>query len=268
MPDTREPGSSLRRGSDWALVALGIAIVAGGGYLLLRRPAGEPPPAPPPVAAPADATAAAPAAQEPDGPATADDASVRRQLGAASADPSFRRWLGERDLARRWAIVTDNLAEGVSPRAELSFLAPARPFSAVDRGRGRLAIAPESYARYDAFAEAVGSLDAAALARAYHALHAAIEGAYRGLGYPGASLDRVTGRALRRIAAAPVRDGDVLVVDDGGIHVFADPKLEALGDVEKHLLRMGPRNERILQAKASELLLALGLPAEAPTGKR
>jgi len=31
--------------------------------------------------------------------------------------------------------------------------------------------------------------------------------------------------------------------------------------VEKHLLRMGPRNERLVQAKARELRDALGLPA-------
>jgi len=30
--------------------------------------------------------------------------------------------------------------------------------------------------------------------------------------------------------------------------------------VEKHLVRMGPRNGRIVQAKARELLAALGLP--------
>jgi hypothetical protein len=265
MPDDiREPGRPLRR-SDWGLVALALVVLGAAGYFLLR-PGGEPPQAPaPPAAAPAPAPTAAP---EPTGPApTADDRSVRALLEPVSPDPSFRRWLAQGDLVRRWAVVTDNLAEGVSPRAELALLAPSKPFATVARGGG-LAIAPESYARYDAFAEAVGSVDAAALARAYRALHAVVEGAYRALGYPGASLDRVTARALGRVGAAPIRDGDVLVLDEGGVYVFADPRLEALGEVEKHLLRMGPRNERILQAKARELLEALALPAEPRPAKR
>jgi hypothetical protein len=52
-------------------------------------------------------------------------------------------------------------------------------------------------------------------------------------------------------------------VRDEELYVFADPALEALSEVEKHLVRMGPRNERIVQAKARELREALALPAVA-----
>ena len=46
----------------------------------------------------------------------------------------------------------------------------------------------------------------------------------------------------------------------GAIYLYADAQLESLGPVEKHLLRMGPRNARLLQEKARELRTALGLP--------
>jgi hypothetical protein len=45
---------------------------------------------------------------------------------------------------------------------------------------------------------------------------------------------------------------------------YADPALERLGDVERQLLRMGPRNGRILQEKAREIARALGLASPAP----
>ena len=157
-------------------------------------------------------------------------------------------------------VVTDNLAEGVSPRRQLEFLAPPHPFTAAASG-DRMVIAPESYARFDGFAATVATVDAHALASAYRALHPVIEAAYRALGYPGASLDRVTARALRRIAAAPVADGPVAIVRTapGGPYLLADAGLERLPAVEKQLLRMGPRNTRLLQAKARELLRALRL---------
>jgi hypothetical protein len=109
-------------------------------------------------------------------------------------------------------------------------------------------------------------VDAQAVARVYSELHAVLEGAYRALGYPNASLDGVTARALRRLEGAPVKDEEVVVQGKGGIFVFADPRLEELGQVEKHLLRMGPRNTRLLQAKAREIMQALRLPANAGTG--
>jgi hypothetical protein len=40
---------------------------------------------------------------------------------------------------------------------------------------------------------------------------------------------------------------------------FADEKLESQGPVEKHLLRMGPRNTKLIQAKAREIAQALDL---------
>jgi len=91
-----------------------------------------------------------------------------------------------------------------------------------------------------------------------------LQAAYRALGYPGASLDDVTARALRRIAGAPVADKEIVLIPapEGAIWLHADPKLEQLTAVEKHLLRMGPRNEKIVQAKARALLQALGMPAK------
>ena len=43
----------------------------------------------------------------------------------------------------------------------------------------------------------------------------------------------------------------------GALYKFAYDQLEAQGPIEKHLLRMGPRNTRLIQAKAREILSAL-----------
>ena len=49
------------------------------------------------------------------------------------------------------------------------------------------------------------------------------------------------------------------LVPKGANFGYADDKLEALGPVEKLLLRMGPRNTRLIQGKARELAAALDL---------
>jgi hypothetical protein len=256
------PHSNLRPPSRAPWIAGAALLLAAGavGTLWLRSRTAPPPAAPAPPAAPV----AAPEAELPAGPAPEVAADrLRSLLESLSADARYRGWLPEGDWVRRWAVVTDNLAEGVSPRKPLAFLAPARPFS-VATAPGRMVIAPDAYRRYDGFAEAIASVDARAAAAAWRALHPVLEAAWRALGYPRGSVDAVVARALNRLEAAPVRDGEVAVVEGkGALYAFAEPALEDLGGVEKHLLRMGPRNTRLLQSKAREIREALQLPAAA-----
>jgi len=258
-------GSRKRRGGPSAAVWVVIAIVAlGAGYLgarwwMQRQAVPQVVAVAPPPAASAPVTA-------PSGPPpTADPARVRSLLETVSPNDLFRGWLGQSELVRRWAVITENLAEGVVPRVPLAALAPAKPFSVVERGR-RTLIDPDSYRRYDAVADAVASVDAQALARVYRELRPVVEAAYRALGYPEGSLDRATTRALRRIESAPAVEGDIALEVQGGVYGFADPRLESLTPVDKQLLRMGPRNTRTLQSKAREIALAIGLADVAGPG--
>jgi hypothetical protein len=263
MPETElAPRHALKRSSPVLVTAIALAVLAGGGLWLWRG--GERTAAGASYALPAEPGAVPPeaaAATAPDAPAApVAPADVRALLEEASADAVYRRWLGESDLLDRWAAVTENLALGASPRVHLPFLRLAAPFSVEARG-DRSVIAPASYRRYDPFADAVATVDARALARAYRAIHPGLEAAHRALGYPPGALDLATAKALQRILAAPVVEGDVVLVDEGGIYLFDDPALERLGEVDKHLLRMGPRNTRLLQGKARDILEALGLPS-------
>jgi hypothetical protein len=256
----RRPPRAPFGGGDWLMVALAVVVVVGGAaWWWTHREA--PPAVAPALVAPAP-PAAAPAAAPVPAPAMGGDRQ-RELLEGISVNASWRKWLAEGEVLERWAVVTDNLAEGVSPRKRLAFLAPKERFSATRRG-GRLVIAPAAYARYDLFADVIGSIDVAAAVRAYRELHGPLEAAYRALGYPEGSLDKVTAAALKRLSRAPVRDGDVEVEASGSgpdaLYIFAAPELERLGAVDKHLLRMGPRNARIIQAKARQLERALGTP--------
>jgi hypothetical protein len=212
-------------------------------------PEPEPPAAAPPPAAPVP-------------PAT-----TRSLIESLSTDEQYRKWIPDGDLIRRWVVVTDNLAEGVSPRRQLGFLAPGSPFSTDDRPNGTF-ISAQSYARYDLVARVVGSIDPQKVASVYRALHGALDAGYRALGYPDRPIDGVTKKALLRLLAVPVPDGDLEVKPDGKVFVFTDARLEKLGPVEKHLLRMGPANARIVQDKARQIDAALGLPAPSRSSKR
>ncbi|HWE24450.1 MAG TPA: DUF3014 domain-containing protein, partial [Myxococcales bacterium] len=225
-------------------------------YLWVHRSPPPPPPPEPVAQAPAPADAPLPSAED-------SDARIRREAGKLSPRAEFAAWLKQQGLLERWVAVTDNLAEGVSPRKQLTFLAPAQPFKVQHKG-SRTYIDPRSYSRYDTFAEVVSSIDANAFANLVRELHPLLQSAYHALGYPDRNVDVAAAQALQRLVAAPVVDGPVEVKQGRGVlYEFADEKLEKQGPVAKHLLRMGPRNTKLIQAKARELAQALQLPATA-----
>ncbi|HEY2031425.1 MAG TPA: DUF3014 domain-containing protein [Myxococcales bacterium] len=195
-------------------------------------------------------------------PASESDVKVRDALSGISPRAELKEWLAADHLLDRLAVVADNLAEDRSPNAQLPFLRPSKAFS-VSHKAGKLIISARSQARYDTFANVISSLDEKKAAAGYKLLHPLLEAAYHALGYPGKPLDAVVARGLQRIADAPVRD-EVAVRPSGAVYAFADAQLEALGPVEKQLLRMGPRNTRLLQGEARELAGAIGLPLQGP----
>jgi hypothetical protein len=267
MVDLDEPDGPVKQRrplskGEWAAVFVAVLVVAAAVFVWLRK-GGAPTP---PPAQTAEAPAQPGTAEEPAAPPVS-PAQAKTSFAGVSGNATFQRWLGSvDDVVGRWAVVTDNLAEGASPRKALEAVGPKQPFKAVQRA-GKTVIAPESYARYDELGEVVSSVDAKAFAGVYRGLHGALQAAYRALGYPTGSLDATTLRALHRLEGAPVSEGEVELTPDRGVYLFADPKLEQLREVEKHLLRMGPRNTRRIQAKAREIEQALALPAEAAGAK-
>jgi Protein of unknown function (DUF3014) len=240
------------------LLLVGLALVAAAvaAYFALRSPA---PVAAPPPAAPV--TKAEPAAPQdtPLPPPEQRDTTVRGQL--ADVSPGLAPYLNQKDLLERWVQVANNLAEDRSPREPLSFL-PAPGKFVVSHGK----IDPKSYARYDWFGTLVSSVDAKKFASAVRTLKPLLTTAYHSLGYPNQSVDELARRSLGRLVRAPVAEGQPEVVESGALYKYKDANLESLGAVEKHLLRMGPKNEKAVQQKASEILDALGLPQ--PTAKQ
>lgn len=224
-------------GAAAALAAAGAAIWFG-----TRTSPPAPPQAQAPAAAPKSADAPLPPAEKSDG-------QMRKDLASLSPLPEWARWLTASDLLDRAVVVVDNVAEDVNPRKQLDFI-QVKPLES-DKLES---------ARYDQIAAVVGSIDAKGLAQVFRDLHPLLETAYHKLGYPDRKFDQVAAKALQRIVDAPVLERTPRLAPKGANNfAFADAKLEALGPVEKLLVRMGPQNTKVIQAKAREVAAALDL---------
>ncbi|WNG35429.1 DUF3014 domain-containing protein [Archangium violaceum] len=260
-PNTNVPLPSLRgspRASRRTLLAavLLLAVLGGAGGYLLRRQAS--PPAAERTEPVAQADTRGPVVTRPEVQLSGTDPRVRELLRGLSGDAGFLRWLSAEDLVRRFVSATSAVAEGQSPREQLSFMAPTGGFQ-VTRRAGRTVVAPESYARFDGVTRALVSVNTQGVQRVYQELKPLLDAAHAEIAPPGRNLEQGLTQALGRLTRVPVPTGAVEVTPKGALYAYADPRLEALSGAEKHLLRMGPENMRKVQTKLSELAHALGL---------
>jgi len=188
------------------------------------------------------------------------DPLVRELLGKLSSSPTLAAWLATDGLIRAFAVSVENVADGASPARHLRVLAPRAPFKTVTEGR-TITIDRGSYSRYDGVANAVASMDAAGLARVYSMLKPRLAEAYAELGHRESELDTAVERAIVLLLQTPVVEGPVALRSRVLSFKYERDDLEALTAAQKHLLRMGPRNQRIVQDEIRAIARDLGIPS-------
>ena len=262
------PGQKPDRGPRapvWIAAALVVVAAAVAGIVFFRRPA------PPPTAEPAAEAAAAPQTQarQPLGPEVEPielpplvltDPLVRELLGGLSSSPTLAVWLATDGLIRTFVVSVENVADGATPARRLRALAPRGPFRTVSEG-GAITIDPRSFSRYDGIANAAASVDPAGLARIYSILKPRLVEAYRELGHPEGDLDGTVERAIVHLLQTPVIEEPLTLRPRVLSFRYDRDDLEGLSAAQKQLLRMGPRNVRLIQDQLRAVARELGIPA-------
>ena len=242
-------------------VALLVAIVVVVGvYMQFSGGEPEPEPAPPPVTLP-PAVEAPPPEPEPVPivlpPLDESDVMLLSMIEGLSAHPRLADAVDIEGIARAFVMVVVAIANGESPRATLQYIEPEDGFAIAER-EGKVVIDPASFERYTWITGVFSSLDATGAAEVYGQLEPLFDEAYRGLGYPDGRFRDALDAAMNRLASTPVPEGYVEVRRGTVLWEFRDPALEALSPPQKHLLRMGPANARLVQSKMREIQAALG----------
>ena len=181
------------------------------------------------------------------------DAVVRKLAEALSSYPSILSWLATDGILRRFVTTVDLIAKGESPRRPLNFIDVDGEFQALNAD-GKEVLDPASYRRYNRVAAAISSLNAAGCAKLYKQLRIPIDQAYRDMGYPGGNFDETMKKAFLNLLDTPVVDGPIYLEKDVTTYSMTDTKLEELTPAQKNLLRMGPENMKMVQAKLREIM--------------
>ncbi|MCL1062580.1 DUF3014 domain-containing protein [Shewanella benthica] len=160
--------------------------------------------------------------------------------------------LVEKDLVRHFVVFVDNLAQGELARKVSPLKAPERIFTVSDI-TNKTYLNPDSYHRYDLYANFVANLDEQQLAATYKELTPLLEEAFEELGYGDMSFNQRLLQAIDIMLAAPVIEQPIELDGVSVNYQFVDPQLEALPNAQKLLVRMGPENTKKVKAALRKL---------------
>lgn len=186
------------------------------------------------------------------------DAFVRELVRALSQHPIVASLLTTDQLIRTFAVSVHDIAAGNTPSRHLFTIKPQDQFQ-VRKADGATYIDPRSYARFAPHAAAIDGLDPAGAARVYERLKPRIEEAYREVAGADADLDRALARAIAHLLETPIVERDIAVEQAVVGYTYADPSLEGLSRAQQQLLRMGPKNARMVQDKLRAIARELGI---------
>jgi hypothetical protein len=172
--------------------------------------------------------------------------------------PGLTTWLNTDQLIRRFFLIVNDFSQSQRVSRHMSFLRLQEPFF-VEQNGNDLYIAPKNYQRYKSLTEAIKAVDAKKAANLYRRFRTLLLQVLAELGFAkDITLESVVKKAAAEIIAAPVIEGQIMLIRPSVYYRFADPKMEAFNPVQKQMIRMGPENTRIIQAKCREILVELG----------
>lgn len=258
-----------------AVIAIVVAIVATAvaGWFFLSRPEKAPKPAevvipkepevvPPPELEPEpepEPEPAPPPEPEPEAPKFVlpllndSDALIRDGVVNLTRHEGINAWLGSNELVRKFVSFADGVSRGQVAKEPVRALTPQTAFTATQVSDSAFVMDARSYERYNGVANIVASIDARRAAEFYDLVRPLFQQAYEELGYGDQRFDDVVFRAVGRLLETPVIEDEIRLVRPVVMYEYEDEKLESLSPIQKQMLRMGPRNIRLLQGKLREV---------------
>lgn len=185
------------------------------------------------------------------------DAEVRSSLLDLSWQPGLAGLFMQEDMVRRFVALTDNVSRGqIVP--ELQVVQPLdRPFAVQSEEPEVYRIDPAGYQRYEPYLTLLESVPVAAQLALLEYYQPLFEEAFNELGYPDTSFIQRLMQAVDYVLEQPVRGGLFLLERPSVMYQFADPDVEAMTDVQKQLIRMGPDNQQRLNQWLQRLKIEL-----------
>ncbi len=200
------------------------------------------------------------------------DAAVQTDLVELAGREGVLTFLQLDGFVRRAVATVDNLDRKHAPARVWPVNPTAGRFTAIGPD-GEQVIDADNALRYAPFIQFVESVDMSRAAALYRWMYPMFQRSYEELGYPGRYFNDRLVKVIDHLLQTPVPQQPVavrlleikgpLASERPWVHYqFADPALEQASAGQKILMRMGPVNQRRLQARLAAFRQALVAPPQ------
>lgn len=149
----------------------------------------------------------------------------------------------DKDIARKTVVFVDNIAQGNLARNASPLKGPEQQFTATDIA-GKTYLNPDSYHRYDVYANLLANLNDQQLVATYKLIYPLLNQAFSELGYEKINFNDRAQSAIQEMLDAPIINEPIELSSISVNYQFVDPTLEALPAAQKLMVRMGPENSQ------------------------
>jgi len=199
-------------------------------------------------------------AEEPLPPLMESDSKVREIVSGIFATDLVKQILQQTGLIYRFVLTVDSLPREKVPIKYRLFPTTSGKFLVQKDASDKIFIDAENFARYDAYMQLLDKLDAKQFAKWYTRFYPLIQEEYDALGYKSRYFNDRFIFVIDHLLETPDITGAIELVQPNVFYDFADPTLQKLSAGQKILLRIGPANRKIVQAKLIEIRRALASP--------
>jgi hypothetical protein len=180
------------------------------------------------------------------------DAYARETIGSVNGGKALAQFVAGDYIVERAVAIVDALRRGEVPYKLLPVGRPSKSFPISDDGL-RVTMDASGFSRYDGFAQWVAGIDVIAIVELLNDYEQIATEALSRMGVGDFDIRSAVLAATTEILATPIAPQSAELMKREANWVYMDPELEALSALQKQVLRMGPENAEIIQAKAREL---------------
>ena len=180
------------------------------------------------------------------------DTYAREIIETVNGGKALAQFVAGDYIVERAVAIVDALRGGEVPYKLLPVGRPSKPFPVSDDGL-RVTMDPSGFNRYDGFAQWVNGIDVMAIVELLNDYESIATEALSRMGVDDFDIRSAVLAATTEILATPISSEGAELMKREANWIYMDPELEALSSLQKQVLRMGPENSEIIQAKAREL---------------
>ena len=198
--------------------------------------------------------------EEPLPPLMESDDKVREIVSGIFNNDLVKQILQQTGLIHRFILTVDSLPTDKVPINYRLFPTTPGKFLVKNDASDKIVIDPENFARYDAYIQLLEKLDTAQFVKWYTRFYPLVQEEYDALGYKSRYFNDRFIFVIDHLLETPDITGTIELVQPHVFYNFADPTLQKLSAGQKILLRIGPANRKIVQAKLIGIRKALASP--------